>query len=49
LQAAVDELHTSDIHVYIHPYKGIAGHPKRPQQAQLAQGLIQFLDKKVHW
>lgn len=49
MQKAVEALHASDIYVYIHPYKGSAGHPKRPQQAQLANGLIRFLDNKVHW
>lgn len=46
---AVKELHDRKIYTHFFPYKNTPGHPKVPEQKQMADNLIAFIDKNIKW
>ena len=49
VEKAVALLNDPKILTYFAPYKNTPGHPKTAEQKQLADGLIDFMEKQVKW
>lgn len=49
VQKAVADLNDPKIFAYIAPYKNTPGHPKVTEQKELAEGLINFMNKHIKW
>lgn len=49
IEKAVKELHDPKIYTHFFPYKNTPGHPKVPEQQQMAENLITFIDKNIKW
>lgn len=46
---AVQQLNDSKIYTHFFPYKNTPGHPKVPEQKQMADNLIAYIDKNIKW
>ncbi|MDE3211997.1 MAG: electron transporter RnfD [Bacteroidota bacterium] len=46
---AVASLHNPRILTFFEPYKNTPGHPRVPEQAQMAKDLISFIHKNLGW
>ena len=49
VKEAVSLLNDDKIFTYFMPFNNIQGHPDKQEQANMAQGLIQFIDDNVVW
>jgi len=49
ISTAVATLHDSHVVTYFFPYKQTPGHPKRKEQAAMANGLTAFIAQQMHW
>jgi len=49
INKAVANLNDGKIYTHFIPYKGTPGHPSIKEQEELANSLIQFIDKNISW
>ncbi|WP_184542214.1 SGNH/GDSL hydrolase family protein [Mucilaginibacter sp. FT3.2] len=49
IEKAVSELNDKAIYTHMIPYKNTNGHPSAREQQAMADDLIGFMDKTVHW
>lgn len=49
IEQAIARLHDNKIHSVFFPYKNTTGHPKRNEQKDMADQLIDFIDKNIRW
>lgn len=49
IQQAVKELNDKKIFTHFFPYKKTKGHPSRREQKQMADSLIEFIEKNIKW
>ena len=49
VEKAVTEINDPKIFTYFAPYKNTYGHPKVKEQKEMADGLINFIDKHIKW
>ena len=49
VKQAVAALHDENIYTHFIPYKNTPGHPSIQEQEDLANSLIQFIDKNIDW
>lgn len=49
VEAAVKGLSDSKVYSHIFPYKNTPGHPKVTEQKDMADDLINFIDKNIKW
>jgi hypothetical protein len=46
---AVAELKDRSIYTHFFPYKNTPGHPKVPEQQEMATSLITFIEQNIKW
>lgn len=49
VQTAVANLNDNAIYTHFIPYKETSGHPSIKEQEEMANSLIQFIDKNINW
>ena len=49
IKKAVATAHDPKIYTHFFPYKNTPGHPKRREQQDMANSLIQFIDSHLQW
>jgi hypothetical protein len=49
IEEAAKQLHDQKIYTHFFPYKNTPGHPKVPEQKQMADDLIAYIDKTINW
>jgi len=49
IKKAVTQMHDPKVLTHFFTYKNTDGHPKRNEQRQMAESLIDFIDKHVRW
>ncbi len=49
IEEAVKQLKDRKIYTHFFPYKNTPGHPKVPEQKQMADDLITFIDQHIKW
>lgn len=49
IQKAVAQLNDSKVYTHFFPYKNTPGHPKVSEQQDMANSLIDFIDKNIKW
>lgn len=49
IKKAVEALNDRKIYTHFFPYKNTPGHPKVPEQKQMADSLIAFIDQHIKW
>jgi hypothetical protein len=49
VQQAVNQMNDTKIQTLFFKYKNSSGHPKVAEQKEMADQLIQFIDKNIKW
>ena len=49
IKSAVANLHDSGIYTHFIPFKNTSGHPSIKEQQDMANNLIEFIDKNIEW
>jgi hypothetical protein len=49
IRRAVEQMHDDKIYVHFFPFNHQTGHPRKEDNAKMAESLIDFIDKNIKW